>query len=168
MSNTATPTPVVAVEAQLASLTVNDTTEKVATIEKKKLTILDDLGVRLSPCLFPSIYHFLNLPLSDDDSDDEDYQANEDGSDSDSDDDDSSSSSSSGEENSDSDKEDEIEGDEVAALARDASAHGASLDVEKKVLRTGKVLEVASTTTSTEVVIEKVVEETVVKAETTA
>ncbi|KAF9213195.1 hypothetical protein BGZ59_005717 [Podila verticillata] len=149
MSNTATPTPVVAVEAQLASLTVNDTTEKVATIEKKKLTILDDLG-------------------SDDDSDDEDYQANEDGSDSDSDDDDSSSSSSSGEENSDSDKEDEIEGDEVAALARDASAHGASLDVEKKVLRTGKVLEVASTTTSTEVVIEKVVEETVVKAETTA
>jgi len=47
------------------------------------------------------------------------------------------------------------------------AAHGASLDVEKKVLRTGKVLEVASAT-STEVVIEKAVEETVVKAEATA
>ncbi|KAG0036250.1 hypothetical protein BGZ82_004497 [Podila clonocystis] len=148
MSETTTSTPVAAVDAQLATLTVTET-EKVASIEKK-LTILDDLG-------------------SDDDSDDEDYQANE-GDDSDSDDSSSSSSSSSDEDDSDSDKEDEIEGDEVAALAQDASAHGASLDVKKKVLRTGKVLEVASTTTSssTEVVIEKVVEETVVKAEATA
>ncbi|KAG0083363.1 hypothetical protein BGZ92_010827 [Podila epicladia] len=152
MSDTTTPAPVAAVEAQLATLIVTDT-DKVAVIEKKKLTILDDLG-------------------SDDDSDDEDYQANDDD-DSDSDDSSSSSSSSSNEEDFDSDKEDEIEGDEVAALAQDASAHGASLDVEKKVLRTGKVLEVTSTTisttsSSTEAVIEKVVEETVVKAEVTA
>ncbi|KAF9424657.1 hypothetical protein BGZ94_007996 [Podila epigama] len=138
---TATTTPVVAVEEKLQKLSVTDQSgEKlVATTEQKKLTILDDLD-------------------SDDDSDDEDYVANDD-SDSDDDEDDSSSSSSDEE---DSDKEDEIEGDELAALAKEASEHGATLDVEKKVLRTGKVIEV--TTTSTEVAVE----ETVVKAEASA
>ncbi|KAG0347169.1 hypothetical protein BG004_008325 [Podila humilis] len=121
-------TPVATVQAQLAELTVAE--------KQKKLTILDDLG-------------------SDDDSDDEDYVAEDDDSDSEKDSDDSSSSSSSsGEDDSDSDKEDEIEGDEVAALAQDASAHGAALNVENKVLRTGKVIKISST--------EKAVETTVV------
>ncbi|KAF8927749.1 hypothetical protein BGZ58_010146 [Dissophora ornata] len=133
MSNNVDTQESASVEDQFSELKISSTSpettdvvesskkaKKDKTLAEKKLTILDDLD-------------------SDDESDEDFKPSSED-----EDDDDSDFSDSDGEGDSDvdSDKDEgDIDEDEVKTLANEAEEIGAGLDVDNKVLRTGKVIE---------------------------
>ncbi|KAF9167466.1 hypothetical protein BGX21_000098 [Mortierella sp. AD011] len=143
MTKSSTSFQSASVEAQISKLNISgDATRSVSDNEsesdgdkkpkkekkkgkKEKTTILDD--------------------LSSDDESDEDYKpSSSDESESD-DSSSSSSSSSSSESESDEDSDKDVDNEEVETLAKEAAEIGAGLDVDNKVLRTGKVVDSPAT-----------------------